>query len=88
MDNTPKGWNWFEPPLPEPVRNEDLLRAFERCFDGDDGALVMNHLRSLTLDRALGADTPAAALRHLEGQCQLLIYIASLADRSRRGTQP
>ena len=87
MDKTPKGWNWFEPPAPESVRNEDLLRAFERCFGGEDGALVMNHLRALTLDRALGADAPSPALRHLEGQRQLVVYIANLADRERREMQ-
>ncbi len=58
-----------------------LAKAFSRCFSGVDGELVMNHLRGLTLDRALGAQVDPQALRHLEGQRQLVLYITTLIDR-------
>jgi len=68
------------PPLPELAEVE---RAFARCLASRDGQVVLAYLRSVTVERALGPDAEAAALRHLEGQRQLVHRIAALAARGR-----
>ncbi len=70
------------PPLPEMAEVE---RAFARCFSGRDGRIVLAYLRSVTVERALGPDAEAAALRHLEGQRQLVGRMTALAARGRGG---
>ncbi|MBL4721071.1 MAG: hypothetical protein JKY20_08075 [Alphaproteobacteria bacterium] len=61
----------------------DVSSAFARCFSSDDGAVVMAHLRGVTVERALGADASVAMLRHLEGQRQLVGYMARMAKIGR-----
>ncbi|WP_173380464.1 hypothetical protein [Azospirillum sp. B510] len=85
-----EGWEWLETPLsadPDPAMasNVDPAPSFARCFAGDDGARVLAMLRAMTLDRALGPDAPEAALRHLEGQRQLVAIILALVARGRAG---
>ncbi|CAO3448581.1 hypothetical protein [Azospirillum largimobile] len=84
------GWDWLEaPPLTGPnpgaAPDSDPAPSFARCFAGSDGARVLAVLRAMTLDRALGADAPEAALRHLEGQRQLVATILALIARGRAG---
>jgi hypothetical protein len=83
------GWDWLEaPPLtgPDPAAApEDPAPSFARCFAGGDGVRVLAVLRAMTLDRALGPDAPEAALRHLEGQRQLVATILALIARGRAG---
>lgn len=67
---------------PEP---DVLAKAFARCFATHDGAVVLAHLRRLTVERALGPDTTAPMLRHLEGQRQFVAQIESLIARGRDG---
>jgi len=57
--------------------------AFARCFSGRDGEIVLSHLTSVTLKRALGPESSDALLRHLEGQRQLVAYIQGLIERGR-----
>lgn len=57
--------------------------AFARCFARREGAVVLDYLRRTTLERALGPDASEAALRHLEGQRQLVARIAALIERGR-----
>lgn len=90
-----KGWSWFERDasgaddgaedfgLPDAGR--ELRVAYARCFDGPDGEKVLNHLRALTLERALGPDVNAQTLRHMEGQRQLVVYILAQLERGRHG---
>jgi len=91
-----KGWAWFErdasdrveagaasAELPDPDR--ELRLAYARCFGDADGEKVLQHLRAITLERALGPGAPAETLRHIEGQRQLVSYIAALAQRGRDG---
>lgn len=90
-----KGWAWFDrdgpgPNAPAedvdlPDAGRELRRAYAKCFAGAEGAKVLAHLRALTLDRALGPDATAAQLRHLEGQRQLVRYIAQQGERGRGG---
>lgn len=63
-------------------------RAFARCFRGPDGDLVLAHLKTSTLERALGPNASDAALRHLEGQRQLFVTIRTLIERGRHGHPP
>ena len=84
------GWDWLETPppagpIPAAAPESDPAPSFARCFAGSDGARVLAVLRTMTLDRALGADAPEAALRHLEGQRQLVATILALVARGRAG---
>jgi len=78
------GWAWFEradAPKPDPTLGD----AFARCFRGNDGDKALAYLRALTLERALGPGAADAALRHLEGQRQLVAHILRLVARGRAG---
>lgn len=90
-DEAMPGWDWF--PAPEnpsfdanrsAPATPDVSLAFLRCFRGPDGESVLAHLRALTLERALGPDASEPRLRHLEGQRQLVSYIAAMIDRGRQ----
>jgi len=84
------GWAWFEPAGDAPATgggepaDPDLARAFARCFGGDDGGRVMDHLRAITLGRAHGPGASDAQLRHAEGQRQLVAYVNALIERGRQ----
>lgn len=78
----PAGWGWFATAATHAVR-DDPAPAFARCFAGPDGQRVLAVLRALTLERALGPDSGDAALRHLEGQRQLVATILALVARGR-----
>lgn len=85
-DSAEPGWEWFE--RAAPGRSEEvaeLALAFARCFSGRQGDRALAHLRRLTQERHLGPEAGEAALRHLEGQRQLVAYIASLVRRGRDG---
>ncbi len=56
-----------------------------RCFQGGDGRRLIQYLRTITLDRALGPDADASHLRHLEGQRQLVQHLIALIERGRTG---
>lgn len=84
------GWDWLEATLPAgpqiaAVADADPAPSFARCFAGRDGERVLAVLRAMTLDRALGPDASEAALRHLEGQRQLVATILALVARGRAG---
>ncbi|WP_376957764.1 hypothetical protein ABNQ39_11625 [Azospirillum sp. A26] len=89
------GWDWLEATLPadpdttDPqtavAADADPAPSFARCFAGRDGERALAVLRAMTLDRALGPDAPEAALRHLEGQRQLVATILALVARGRTG---
>lgn len=85
-DRQDGGWEWFE--RAETVPPDGLAEvaiAFARCFSGRPGERALGHLRRLTQERHLGPEAGEAALRHLEGQRQLVAYIASLVQRGRDG---
>jgi len=84
------GWDWLEAPpptgpIPAAAPESDPAPSFARCFAGGDGMRVLAVLRAMTLDRTLGPDAPEAALRHLEGQRQLVATILALIARGRAG---
>jgi len=100
MNEPRKGWSWFDrdgdagngrqfsndtavSELRDPGR--DLRLAYARCFSSADGKRVLEHLRAITLERAFGPDVLADTLRHVEGQRQLVSFMAALTDRGRTG---
>lgn len=66
---------------------DDLAMAFARCFRGQDGERVLQHLRRLTIERRLAPDCSEAELRHLEGQRHLVAYMGQLVSRGRFGAE-
>lgn len=60
---------------------ERVERAFARCFSGPEGEIALAYLRRLTFERFHGPDTPEAALRHLDGQRQLVATITAMIER-------
>lgn len=86
---TESGWDWFDggPGTPEDGGPDAsaLPATFARCFRGPDGDAVLAYLRAITLDRALGPSVGDAALRHVEGQRQLVAHVLTLVARGRRG---
>lgn len=96
MDNNASGWTWLnaltgrgaeegKPPQSDP-NEQALTKAFARCFAGDDGKKVLDHLRSMTLERHLGPLSSDGALRHLEGQRHMIAHLAAMIDRGRSNT--
>lgn len=86
QDSGDPGWEWFERGAAAQADDlAELSRAFARCFSGRQGERVLAHLRRLTQERHLGPEASEATLRHLEGQRQLVAYIASLVRRGRDG---
>ena len=87
MQGLDSGWAWFD--VAEEIEEKgrptgvdsDLLKAYVRTFRSESGRRVILHLRSITSERVLGPDASDAVLRHLEGQRQLVYYIASLVER-------
>jgi len=78
------GWAWFDRGDAPPT-DRALALAAARCFRGGDGEAVLEHLRAVTLERALGPAASDAQLRHLEGQRQLVSHLVSLVERGRQG---
>lgn len=58
--------------------DEEIRRAFAKCFNTREGQIVLAVLKRMTQERYLGPDSSADALRHLEGQRQLVGYMLSL----------
>ena len=90
MSSPDHGWAWFEridadrlDATDSDAADLDLARAFARCFRGEDGSRVIEHLRAVTVGRALGPAASDAQLRHTEGQRQLVAYINALIERGR-----
>ena len=58
--------------------DEEIRWAFAKCFKTREGQIVLAVLKRMTQERYLGPDSSADALRHLEGQRQLVGYMLSL----------
>lgn len=82
---TPTGWDGLagRSAARQSAVGREVEIAFARCFSGDDGARVLNHLHAITLDRALGPDADDRTMRHLEGQRALVLHLRTLIDRGR-----
>lgn len=62
------------------MSDDEIRTAFVKCFNNREGQIALSFLKRLTLERYLGPDSSADALRHLEGQRQLVGYILSLLN--------
>jgi hypothetical protein len=63
----------------------EVQKSFARCFTTASGAAVIDHLRSMTLDRTLGPNASDNDLRWLEAQRALVRQILSLVARGQKG---
>ena len=70
-------------PLAQTLSQQDIERAFARCFSTDDGKKVLAHLQVMTFSRAYGPDTSDQQLRYAEGQRALVATVLRLIDRGR-----
>jgi hypothetical protein len=61
----------------------DIELIFARTFNMPAGKKVIEHLRSITIERFLGANATEAELRALEGQRALVHQIEILARRGK-----
>lgn len=66
---------------PRDLSDAELRQAFARCFNSREGRIVLAVLKRMTLERYLGPDSTPEALRHLEGQRQLVGYMLSLLSQ-------
>ena len=57
----------------------DLEKNYVRCFGTADGANVLKHLRTITIERWLGPNATESELRGLEAQRALVQMITKLA---------
>ncbi|MDR1027083.1 MAG: hypothetical protein LBL46_01565 [Rickettsiales bacterium] len=57
----------------------ELEKNYTRCFAAPSGEAVLRHLRSITIERHLGANASEAELRGLEAQRALVHMIEKLA---------
>ena len=87
MYDAPTGWAWLEEEQTSNQEAEEakelnsVVRAkFSHVFGSEEGQSVISHLKSITLARSLGPGASDAALRHLEGQRQLVSHILALAS--------
>ena len=67
------------------TNNKDIEKSYARAFMSAEGTRVLEHLRSITIERFLGPDASDAALRHLEGQRALVHQIELLIERGKNG---
>lgn len=61
----------------------EIEKNFTRCFSTTAGAAVLQHLRSITVERFLGANATEAELRTLEAQRALIHQIEILIERGK-----
>ena len=66
------------------LRNDDMALCYAKCFGSAEGKRVLQHLRTITINRTLGPSVPDSHLRHIEGQRQLVSYVAALVQRGRQ----
>lgn len=59
----------------------DVAGCFARCFATADGQRVLAHLRRVAFGRVFGPEASEAALRHAEGQKQLVALILAFIRR-------
>ena len=62
---------------------KDLEQNYARTFGTSTGAIVLQHLRKITIERVLGPDATDAQLRGLESQRALVHQIESLIERGK-----
>ena len=61
--------------LPGLIQRDDIAKAYARCFNSRDGQTVLEHLHHVVLFRVTDPQLEPQALRQLEGQRQLVLYM-------------
>ncbi len=61
--------------------NKEINKQYARCFNTASGRAVIEHLRSITIERFVGPDATDAHLRYAEGQRALVHQIENLIKR-------
>lgn len=61
----------------------EIEKNYTRCFCTTAGSAVLQHLRSITIERFLGADATDSQLRTLEAQRALVHQIEILIERGK-----
>jgi len=68
-----------------PAEMEAKLNSlFASVFSGPDGQAVIDHLRSITLNRLNGPEVSSDHLRHVEGQRFLVGVILQRIEKGKR----
>lgn len=62
---------------------KDLEQNYARTFGTAAGAMVLAHLRRITIERVLGPDATDAQLRGLESQRALVHQIENMIERGK-----
>ena len=78
------GWSAIEEAQKPAQPDNEMARAFRRCFASVDGDRVLSHLRDLTVNSALPPTATDAMLRHVEGQRNLVRYIGRMIERGQQ----
>ena len=60
---------------------QDMDINYARCFGTSSGAIVLSHLRRMTIERTLGPNATDAELRGLEAQRALVHQIENMTKR-------
>ncbi|MDR0967682.1 MAG: hypothetical protein LBL75_02520 [Rickettsiales bacterium] len=64
---------------------KETEKNYARCFGTSAGAVVLEHLREITIERFLGADASDAQLRGLEANRALVHQIENMIKRGQNG---
>ncbi len=64
---------------------DDISKAYARCFNGRDGQTVLEHLHQITLFRITDPTMDPTALRQLEGQRQLVLFMCQQIAKASHG---
>ncbi|MBK8906711.1 MAG: hypothetical protein IPM60_02025 [Rhodospirillales bacterium] len=82
------GWSYIDAPEPglasDYANADEIPMIFARCFQTDEGAIALKHLRRITLERVIDPSASDSMLRHAEGQRHLVKMIDSLVARGRK----
>lgn len=65
----------------------DIEKQYARFFSGPDGKQVLNHLRTITIERILGPNVSNDELRWWAAQNALVHQIENLINRGNNPTQ-
>lgn len=66
------------------IPSDDVMKAYARCFSGRDGQLVLEHLHQITLFRVTDPTMDPDALRQLEGQRQLVLFMCQQIAKAKQ----
>ena len=69
----------------EQMNDRALQKLARRVFANDDGACLLRHLETITIQRVVSPECPTSILWHLEGQRFLVNQLRRLVDKGQKG---